>query len=344
MRLFKIKKGKVITKSSLENIIYVVGSARGGTTLLFKLLGLDRRIYGLPGMSHFYSNAWRGRLCMHKRLFSSVYKGLLPWFDIKKSTRGLDSKEIKSIEQFIDEAVSKKNFKNLYKSYPLISHLSDSLNNNSDISCWTDKSNDWRGLRKIKNEFNKGRFIFIVRDPRSVALSSAQRSIKKEGGDNFLLDYKTIIRQTVSWMWMMDRFVSFYKKNKDISMIVRYEDVVLNPSETLNNIFTFLFNKNTAQADLDAMIASVSGAASNSSEIYKGISKSSLERWKKEFSKKEISVIENLAKNIMKNNLLRYKLSYPTDRVDIINEVGYRFMIATYMKIFLSKILKIFRF
>lgn len=349
--LFEIEKDKIVANDALENIVYIAGSARGGTTLLFRLLRLNKRIYGLPGMSHFYSNVWRNRLCMHNRLFSRMYEGLLPWFDVGKSTEHLSSKQGKSINRFISVALHNKDFKNLYKAYPLVSCLIEARNDNSvnsDSTCWLDKSNDWRGLNKIRKEFNNSKFIFIVRDPRSVVLSSAKRFSKKKNADNQRHNHQDIIRQAVSWRWMMDRFIAFHERNSDMSMIIRYEDLVHHSSDVLNNISNFLLGENITESDLNEMIGNVDGGASNSSDRYKGISESSIERWKKELTKKEINLIEYVAKNPMKHSLLKYQTTEYNQKnnsiftIFTIFTIGVEFIIVTYLKIFTSKLLKVF--
>lgn len=336
--MINVSDDEIIISDDIDNLIYLVGSARGGTSILFRSLSIHPEIYRLPAISHFYSNVWRSRRCMHKRLFSKVYKSLL-WFDVSKATKDLSGKNKDQINSMLRKAIKNKDFSMLYKMYPIVSFLID-RNNDPTIeksSCWADKSNDWRGLYKINKSFPKSKFIFIVRDPRAVVLSSATRQSKKDGMTNF--DSRNIINQAVDWKWMVDRMLSFKKNNPHKTKIIHYEDFVSNPSTVLNELFLFLCGFKMDENDIVEKINDLSGSSTNRDEKYKGISSKSMNRWKDELSELDTQLIENIVGRTMTNKVISYVRSKP-----VINNASIKFFIRNnlfllYMKSILSSIL-----
>jgi len=325
----------------LENLVYVVGVARGGSSLLFRALGVKEDIYQLPGMSHFYSNVWRNRECMHDRLFSLVYSDLLKWFDIRGAIAKLSNHQGESLKDQYLRAILDRDFKKLYKLYPLVSTIVSANEQSNNYNYWLDKSNDWRGLRTIKNNFNNGKFVFIVRDPRSVVLSGSIRAAKKQCKSS--RDVDDIVSQTLSWVWMVDRFLTFYKNNQDISIIVRYEDLIDSPCDCVNKVFNFITGSTISENDLIEKLDSVRGGASNSSDVYCGISSSSLDRWKNDLSGDEVKIVESIASRVMQLKEVNYTLSNDSSFFyGGVSMVGVRNFFKIYLRYFISRVLSLF--
>jgi len=341
--MISVKDNEIIISDDIDNLIYLVGSARGGTSILFKAISTNPKIYGLPSVSHFYSNVWRSRRCMHERLFSLVYKSLVSWFDIKKSTEGLSENNKNKINSMIAKAIKNKDFSMLYKMYPVISFLIDRLDNPSikNTTSWMDKSNDWRGLYKINKSFKNSKFIFIVRDPRSVVLSSSKRQSKKEYASN--VDNQNIINQAVGWKWMVDRLLSFQKRYPDKTKIIRYEDFVSNPEAILNELFLFLSGSKMDKKNISDKVNSLAGGSTNNKESYQGISKDAVGRWKKDLSKSHIQLVESVTGRTMTNKAVSYSYSMPRIKNRLINIFIKNNSFMAYIKSIISSIFFFFR-
>jgi hypothetical protein len=337
--MISVNDNDINISDDINNLIYIVGSARGGTSILFQAISMHPEIYGLPSVSHFYSNVWRSRRCMHERLFSLVYKSLVSWFDISKATKNLNNSNKNKIKSIIAKAIKNKNFSMLYKMYPIISYLIDSNRNPAvkNTSRWMDKSNDWRGLYKINKSFPKSKFVFIVRDPRSVVLSSSTRQSKKENMIN--IDKRNIINQAVGWKWMTDRLLSFKINYPDKTKIIHYEDFVSNPEIILNELFLFLCDSKMDKNDIIKKVRALSGGSTNKSEIYKGISKNSVNRWERELSESHIQLIESVVGGTMTNKAVSYLYSKPRIKNPFINIFVKNNLFILYIKSTISSLL-----
>ena len=166
-----------LIKEKLENPIYICGSARSGTTLLFNLLNESKEVHKLPTISHFYSNFVRSNYFMHYRLKQILYKKILPWFNIEKISIQ-NSISFEKYNDKINQAIKSKNFKKLYQFYAFFSMIDKEYNKKSidNLKYWLDKSNNWRGLHNFNSWFPKSKFIFIIRNPKSVLASQLHRN------------------------------------------------------------------------------------------------------------------------------------------------------------------------
>jgi hypothetical protein len=72
-------------------------------------------------------------------------------------------------------------------------------------------------------------FIYIVRDPRDVTASHHQRGFDR-----------SIEQICNAWNKYLAKFESFCDKHSQIALIVRYEDLVSEPNDTLSLIFQVL--------------------------------------------------------------------------------------------------------
>ena len=55
--MINVSDDEIIISDDIDNLIYLVGSARGGTSILFRSLSIQPEIYRLPAISHFYSSS-----------------------------------------------------------------------------------------------------------------------------------------------------------------------------------------------------------------------------------------------------------------------------------------------
>lgn len=155
----------------------------------------------------------------------------------------------------------------------------------------------------ISECFPQSRIIFIARDGRDVLDSIVDAT--QEGAFMTIYGYapqekkdKLRVLRNVSRLWvfsMENRLRTFYRHRKDLSYLVRYEDLVKNTADELIKLYEFL------QIDI------------NQNEIHNIIQKYSFEKippslkgsgkffrsakpgaWKNNFSKEELTVIEEI--------------------------------------------------
>lgn len=229
------------------NPIFVVGSARSGTTLTARLI-----------FSHWNCFEYRAEslmLSVCKLKYGDVFQNeikrsafLRDWFNSRQfKVCNLDRAE------FIEVLKNSRNYEEL-----LVRFL-NKMCENSETSYIVD-STPAHGLfiSNIITECPSAKFINIIRDPRSVAVSQC-----KLGWSNPPFPFKSkqshLHYSVVQWKDLLERVESEAKKGKSICMI-RYEDLISNTEATIRTITSHL---SMNHRDLDASIIST-GSDSNS--------------------------------------------------------------------------------
>ena len=80
-----------LSADALDRFVYIVGMARGGTTVVRDAIDVHDQVLVLPGMTHFMNQVWRYRKRVHQRLLNQIFR--LPAFyreesGVCKQTRG----------------------------------------------------------------------------------------------------------------------------------------------------------------------------------------------------------------------------------------------------------------
>jgi hypothetical protein len=185
--------------------------------------------------------------------------------------------------------ISGKNFAELLDSIFLaILQLSDNVKKIK----WTAIKEVWTTefIPSLADSYENARFILVRRDPRGV-LSSLLAMMEKDPSQ---------AAHTVSYIrsWRKEVAVSEIllsdSKIRDRIMLVRYEDLVSHPSDTIEKIGVFLDIEFDSK-DIRPVMGAGSDRFSNSSfDEFSGVSDASKNRWKSFLQNKMISTIEYL--------------------------------------------------
>ncbi len=62
-----------LSPAALERLIYVVGSARGGTSLTKDVIGAHDNVISFHGPTHFLNHPWKHRKRLDPRLWNIVF-------------------------------------------------------------------------------------------------------------------------------------------------------------------------------------------------------------------------------------------------------------------------------
>lgn len=151
---------------TLERLIYIVGSARGGTTITQSIIELNDGFITMVRPSNFLNYVWRYRKVLHENLWQELLWAppYLRWGKVRKS---LPEPRRSSFIRLISRAVAKKNLHDLYRLYPLVRALdSEEKRESGSLVAWLDKGNDFWGVDLLPLAFPRSRFVFTVRNPR----------------------------------------------------------------------------------------------------------------------------------------------------------------------------------
>ncbi|MBN1104854.1 MAG: sulfotransferase [Deltaproteobacteria bacterium] len=285
-----------IRADALERLIYVVGFARGGTSVFRDALDIHDQILMLPEMTHFLNQVWRYRSKVHQRLLRQVFR--LPSFYREEAVlAGLPEDRRYLLQRHIDQALSGRDLKRMWQIYPLIYALDPGNHKKGDgILAWGDKANDFHAVEDAAGSFPEGKFIMLLRDPRSVGLSQAKRAVLKEtrrqgSGVNDL----KLVEACVSWRNMAQRMLVFAKRHRERTMLVRFEDFLAEPEATLNRVFAFTVGLPLEVGLLRERLGRLTyGATNDPSEKGAGLSTRSLDRWKTLLTEKQVALVAGI--------------------------------------------------
>ena len=246
---------------------FIIGSGRNGITLLATILNAHKEIvippeqfvlpYAIIRRYIFFfwkSSRWVKNV---KSLISNTEK-TIKW-DIDVEDLNSNGKDISFL------------FNNIFNTYI------DKSKPNSKI--WGDKSPlNTNFIKYIYPEFPDAKYIFLIRDPRDVALSYQ----KYLGSDSLRFGI---------WKWNDSvRSYDYLVRRTDV-LLVKYENLVESPVSELSRITDFLNLTKDDSISSFKVSADKMGVEEDShhQNLRKPISARSVGKWKKELSEKELS-------------------------------------------------------
>jgi hypothetical protein len=155
---------------------------------------------------------------------------------------------------------------------------------------WGDKTPEHiRHLREIRADFPKAKLIHLVRDGRDVA----------EAMRRMVFGPVTAIGLAYEWQREVNHWREFCRDHgTGNTLLVRYEDLVTSPRETVGNVLRFI---GEPQVDTLADYASTSLSRSLGkqsawhSSLGQGVSTDKIGRYRRNFTAREIEVFESIA-------------------------------------------------
>lgn len=146
-------------------------------------------------------------------------------------------------------------------------------------------------VERLKADLPNALFLHIIRDGRDIALS-----LKKMGGFAPLpwdrTETPSLVATALYWEWMVRNGRKGGSKFPADYMEIRYEDLIVNPRESLQNVGTFLKH----DLDYDQILKSGLGRLSESNSSFLeengGDTIAPLGRWKQHLSQPDVAAIE----------------------------------------------------
>jgi hypothetical protein len=138
--------------------------------------------------------------------------------------------------------------------------------------------------------FPHSKFVYILRDPRDVFCSLRER--------NFGLSLNS---SCSTWNNGISNFEKFIKKHTNNGLIIRYEDLVENPNDTISHILKKLgltFEENVLSF-YDGKSKILKSSHPNATRLKKGFFCTSVNRYKDDLLRNEADIIEELCRKYM---------------------------------------------
>jgi len=165
-------------------------------------------------------------------------------------------------------------------------------------------------VESLKADIPNALFLHIIRDGRDIALS-----LKKMGGFTPLPwdrnEKPSLVATALYWEWMVRHGRKAGRKFPADYMEIRYEDLIMNPRETLQKSGTFLKHDLNYDQILKSGLGRVSEPNSSFPDEQRGEKLNPLERWKQRLSQASVASIEAAVGNCLEE--CGYALSLPKE-------------------------------
>ncbi|WP_436715004.1 sulfotransferase [Roseiconus lacunae] len=249
--------------------IFVTGTQRSGTTLLCRILECSSQIWALNEIYPLHSLVFD----QHKNVEQKFAAELQHFFPNHTLTKPAVSTEDR------------------FKS--LVSALEESAEDAGKPRwCLKDPRTTYY-LNDYASRVRNGSFVILVRDPRAVCRSYLdQRGFTVGRPANW-------IAAAERWRTEIEMQLEFANANPETTLIVRYESLIEDFTETLQSICTHLGIPNEPALANYYRNSTDIGVHEGNANIMSAPSKSIAEKWKEALTERQISTVESIAKDLM---------------------------------------------
>jgi hypothetical protein len=297
--------------------IFVVGSARSGTTLLYHMLlssGIFARFFGEPAVFDLLVPRF-GDLSIAKnrqRLMDS-------WIGSKMHlASGLEEEFIRS--RVMSDCKSNADFLRIVMG-EVAAH--------QGLRRWAVWGPDnLLQMNAIKSQMPDARFIHVIRDGRDVALSmNTERFIRPFAWDKD----KSLLVAGLHWLWKVRAGRVEAKHIGPDYLEVRFESLVDYPPEVLSRVSEFI----ACELDCKQIRRCAVGAVKSTNSTFKSqgqvLPENPVGRWKRLLTRDQIASLESCIADLLQE--LGYELSVPLD----VASDNFRLIKSTYPLFFSAK-------
>jgi Sulfotransferase family len=225
-----------------DNLIYLAGMARSGTTVISRALDLHPEVYAPADETLFVEHVWGMRqhapdFLLRRTLFGS---GGLHYARFRQILNRQPAAYRRSLANRIEKAFCSLSFRDLYSLYPHVYFLAfPNGKEAANVRFWKDKSTVHGGFGLVAQHFPKTKFIFIVRNPLATVKSQIINSF---GLNNRNVPIEKIqardpMKNACYWYDMNRRIDAFHRSGQYDSLLILYEDFVAEPYETITRMF-----------------------------------------------------------------------------------------------------------
>jgi hypothetical protein len=260
-------------KTEYDPPVFVVGSARSGTTLLYSILQSSGE-FALYQAETLLLEVCRPKYGDLK--FKKNYDRFInDWICSKQFHRsGL------SPDEFVKGA---KDYRSSYVDF--MQYFMECISEKQGKKRWAEQTpGHVYYMKELSKAFDNSKFIHVIRDGRDVAISR-----RKEGwsGTKSKDPVKQLIYSAISWEKAVEYGQINGKKGGDNYLEIRYEDIICDLDKVIKQINDFLHIKIDKSNIENYAVGVLKKGNSAFGETMEGISKKGLYRWKKELTEKE---------------------------------------------------------
>ena len=230
---------------NLDNPVIIVGMPRSGSTIFTRLLNESPDLLVLNDFYYLQHAESIEALVntdqdISAKLIAYIRKMIsirIERADSKGIASGVNLSESQelAISDFIDN-YSPDNSENWATILQTI--MSQSVSSGENKMWGYNTPQDYLNIGLLQDKFPKAKFIFVMREPKSV-LASYRNVFKGVDNNNDRRRYHPIL-QSLAWQASAKTFLKFKEENPNRFLLVRYEDLVNQTNTTLSEVGSFL--------------------------------------------------------------------------------------------------------
>ncbi len=275
----------------MDRPIFIVGSARSGTTLLQRMMRSHSRISSPTGESHFFIPLYKNRESYGDLSNVDNVKHILE--EMRRINREFVEEDLKGIDFNTDTLAQQLVTENKSSIVEIISSIMEKNALGEGKERWLEKTPYYvLNIKTILEMFPDAQFINIIRDGRDCALSMLQR--KND------LNIFNVYHAATIWKQYVDTAQQAAEHlNNEQYFELRYEDLINSPEKKLRDICLFI-NENFESSMVNFQKSK--DPNSKTPMLGKPVQKKNSEKWRKGMSGWDTSIFESIASETLKKN------------------------------------------
>ncbi|NQY78844.1 MAG: sulfotransferase [Candidatus Caenarcaniphilales bacterium] len=278
----------------MKEPIFIVGEGRSGTTTLRNIISEHPNIWGVDRESYLFVENWPQANPFFKEYENNFQKLLLSVFvSIKRvgvnAHKIIKSKDLpEDIKEELDQFKESVEYANLKKQFKETEEINrfEIFEAISNYYCKKFAKNRFIEktpyhlyyVKEILQKYPNAKIIALYRDPRAVCASWLK-----------LDNLKNLLGVCLSWNKAMREIRELKKQlNENQLKIIRFEDLISSPEETLKDICNFIgedFKPNLLE------VGNKSNSSYESDRAETGFRTNTLNRWQKILTTKQVALI-----------------------------------------------------
>ncbi len=287
---------KVLPLSIMKKYVFIFGAGRTGTTLATRIIEKSEKVALFKQESHAYLAFWKwdNQLQIPSNIktpndFADYVLARFPEINFGWKMENEYPKLLKLVEQIKKEQFFPKDtndFLNfLFKQIPNENNKVEYIGEKTPAHIYY--------YQEILNYFKPAKVIITIRDPRATAYSElVKKNIKALGLAPF--NILTFIARFNTVYYLVDAIKK--KIGNENVLVVRYEDIVLQPDTTIKQICSFMqieFKEDMLQMGV------FNSSFGDKFQKDKNFNTENIDRWQTELDSSFIAQIEKNCKSIM---------------------------------------------
>jgi len=285
----------------LNKPIFILGCSKSGTSLLRNLLDGHPDLFVIPTEAHFFQNT--------KYWVNYAFRSTKPEplsFDEKKERLIRWIAKVNEVEDSVSDSFSKNRW-DVYRVKKILKETKVSSDQElMDIYIkalysglyGTEFPENLRFVEKsVENAefasellkfYPEAKFLHIIRNPYSnlVALRKYSQHVRKTSKFPYLKNILFSLYNSFYFLYKNSRLIHSYK-------VVRYEDILTNPEQTMREVAEFLEISFQDSLLMPTMFSEKWQGNSTSQVKFDSISKTNVDRWKKEITPLEVWIVNH---------------------------------------------------